>query len=154
MNFSSIIYYISILGVIFGMRNYKPSLNKSINQKVLKESLPWFGILGILSAFRHIVFSGGLGKKYGGIWANEGSLFEYEAGIANLSFGILCFKAINQNIEVQKSAILGYSVYLFGSMIVHIYSLYKDKSNFGKKLGTIISFLITTLIMFQISIFS
>lgn len=154
MNLSIIIFYISIIGVIFGLRNYKPSLDKKVNQKILKNVLPWIGVLGILSAFRHIIFSGGLGKKYGGLWNKEGFLFEYEAGIANLAFGILCFNAINKDVEVQKSVILGYVIYLFGSMFVHIYVLIKDKSNFGAKIGTIISFLLLSIIIFQVSICS
>jgi hypothetical protein len=129
-------------------------LNKDVNRKVLSESLPLFGILGILSAFRHIVFAGGLGRKYGGIWEKQGKLFEYEAGIANLAFGILCFKSMNESIEVQKSAILGYAIYLFGSMIVHIYIIINESTNFAQKMGTIVAFFTTTLIMFQISILS
>ena len=154
MNISTIIYYVSIIGVGIGLRNYRPTLDKTKNSKTLQEVLPWFGILGILSALRHIIYSGGLGKKYGGIWEKQGNLFEYQAGIANLAFGIICFKAINENIEVQKSAILSYFIYLVGSMFVHIYALYNDKTNIGYKIGTIISFLITTLIMFQLSILS
>ena len=61
---------------------------------------------------------------------------------------------MGENIEVQKSAIFAYSIYLFGSMIVHIYALYTDKTNIGYKIGTIAAFLTTTLIMFQISLFS
>lgn len=80
--------------------------------------------------------------------------FESEAGVANLAFGILCFNAINKDVDVQKSAILGYAIYLFGSMLIHMYVLYIDRNKFASKLGIIISFLLTTLIMFQISIFS
>ena len=151
MDNSTIIYYISIIGVIFGLRNYKPfTSNKDINRKALSESLPWFGILGILSALRHIVFAGGLGRKYGGLWEKQGKLFEYEAGIANVAFGILCFKAMNESIEVQKSVILGYAIYLFGSMIVHVYTIINETTNFAQKMGTIVAFFFTTLIMFQI----
>lgn len=149
-----ILFYISVAGVIFGLRNYKPTLDKKTNRKALEESLPWFGLLGVFSAFRHIFFPGGLGKKYGGLWAKEKNLFESEAGVANLAFGILCFNAINKDVDVQKSAILGYAIYLFGSMLVHMYVLYIDRNKFASKLGIIISFLLTTLIMFQISIFS
>jgi len=154
MNASTIIFYASIIGVMFGVRSYRPLGDKHQNRKTLKESLPWFGLLGILSAFRHIVFSGGLGKKYGGIWGQQGKLFEYEAGVANLSFGILCFRAMEGSVKEQQAAILGYAIYLFGSMIVHIYTLSIDKTSFGQRMGTIIGFLITTVIMFQISLFS
>jgi len=152
MNASTIIFYASIVGVMFGMRSYKPFDNKNQNKKTLKESLPWFGLLGILSAFRHIVFSGGLGKKYGGIWGQQGPLFEYEAGVANLAFGVLCFRAMEGSVREQQAAILGYAIYLFGSMIVHIYTLSIDRTSFGQRIGTIVGFFLTTAIMFQISL--
>jgi hypothetical protein len=61
---------------------------------------------------------------------------------------------MNESIEVQKSAILGYAIYLFGSMIVHIYIIINESTNFVQKMGTIVAFFTTTLIMFQISILS
>lgn len=148
-----ILFYISVASVIFGLRNYKPTLDKKTNRKALEESLPWFGLLGVFSAFRHI-FSRRVGKKIWWVMGKRKNLFESEAGVANLAFGILCFNAINKDVDVQKSAILGYAIYLFGSMLVHMYVLYIDRNKFASKLGIIISFLLTTLIMFQISIFS
>jgi hypothetical protein len=154
MNISNIIFYLSIIFVGFGVKKYKTTFDKNKNTITLQESLPWFGSLGILSAFRHIIYNGSLGKKYGGIWEKQGKIFEYNDGIANLAFGIICFNAIDKNIEVQKSAILSYAIYLFGSMFVHVYALHNDKKNSSYKIGTIIYLLTTTLIMFQISIFS
>jgi hypothetical protein len=72
----------------------------------------------------------------------QGKLFEYEAGIANLAFGILFFRAMNESIEVQKSVILGYSIYLFSSMVVHMYTIINERTNIVQKMVTIILFLI------------
>jgi hypothetical protein len=58
-----ILFYISVAGVIFGLRNYKPTLDKKTNRKALEESLPWFGLLGVFSAFRHIFFQEGWEKN-------------------------------------------------------------------------------------------
>ena len=63
MNISTIIFYLSIIGVGVGLRNYKPTFDKTKNAETLQEVLPWFGVLGILSEFRHIIYAGGLGKN-------------------------------------------------------------------------------------------
>jgi hypothetical protein len=48
MNISTIIFYLSIIGVGFGLRNYKQTFDKTKNAETLQEVLPWFGVLGIL----------------------------------------------------------------------------------------------------------
>lgn len=71
---------------------------------------PFFAVIGLVSGIRHIIFSGRLGKRYGGIWKRQDSLFEYEAGVANLAFGIMFVIARGKNLsdEVKSVLIMGY----------------------------------------------
>jgi hypothetical protein len=68
----------------------------------------------------------GIGKKYGGMWAKEGPLFESQA---NLSFGIVLLIAHYKkwSIDLKAGVVLAYGIYLSGSMFTHIYEIIKDK---------------------------
>jgi hypothetical protein len=100
---------------------------------------PFFAVIGLVSGIRHIIFSGRLGKRYGGIWKRQDSLFEYEACVANLAFGIMFVIARGKNLSEEVKSVLNYGIpmYLLGSAIVHIYAAFSDRKFTRKKIFTI-----------------
>ena len=79
--------------------------------------------MGILAGIRYVLFAGSLGKKYSGMWGDEGPLFEYEAGGANLAVGIVALVSYFKKFNYVANAciLLIYAFYLFFALLVHIY---------------------------------
>lgn len=78
------------------------------------------GAGALISGFMH-VFNGPATAKMIG-W-QPGSPFQYEVGVADMAFGLICVLCIIFRGSFRLAAIIANSVFLFGCMIGHIRSL-------------------------------
>jgi len=78
------------------------------------------GLGSLIAGFMH-VFNGPATAKMIG-WA-AGSPFQYEVGIADMAFGLICVLCIFFRGSFWLAAIIANSVFLFGCMIGHVRSL-------------------------------
>jgi len=102
-------------------------LGAVVHAKVRKESFPrtflyymmFFnvGVMGLLAFFAHLFMADATAAKIG--WA-EGSPFQSEIGMANLSYGILGFLSIWFRGKFTLATVLGYSILLWGAFVVHL----------------------------------
>lgn len=54
------------------------------------------------------------------------SPFQYEAGIADLSFGVLAVLSFNASFSFRLAAVIGNVIWLFGDSIQHIYLMFSQ----------------------------
>ena len=110
-------FSISFLAIFIGM-----SLGGGDPVAQLRAFVLWgLGGMGISSAIRHIFLAGALrGERSNLEFANE-TFFEWEAGFANLAFGIVGIVAALGHWGPRAYAVvaIAYSIYLGGAAITH-----------------------------------
>ncbi len=79
------------------------------------------GIMGLLAAYAHIFKGPETAKLIG--W-EPGSPFQFEVGIANLSYGVLGLLAFWIRGRFWDAGCLGWSVFLLGCFVGHIINYY------------------------------
>jgi hypothetical protein len=75
------------------------------------------GIMGMLAAYAHIFMGPEIAKEIG--W-EPGSPFQYEVGVANLSYGVLGIMAFWMRRRFLTAAVIGWSVFLLGAFVGHM----------------------------------
>lgn len=85
------------------------------------------GTLGLVSAFRHIVFAGSLTGEPGELGFANRKFFEWEAGFANLSFGVMALVTSlgGWGVPAMSAVAIGYAIYLLGASITHLIAGWK-----------------------------
>ena len=75
------------------------------------------GLMGILAAYVHVFMGPEIAKSIG--WA-PGSPFQFEIGMANLSYGVLGILAYWIRGRFWEAVIIGWSVLLLGCFVGHV----------------------------------
>jgi hypothetical protein len=85
------------------------------------------GTLGLASALRHIVFAGSLGGEPGELGFANQKFFEWEAGFANLAFGVMALVTSlgNWGVPAMSAVAIGYAIYLLGASTTHLMAGWK-----------------------------
>ena len=76
------------------------------------------GVMSVLAAYAHVFMGPETAKNIG--WA-PGSPFQFEIGMANLSYGVLGVLAFWIRGRFWEAAIIGWSVLLLGCFVGHIH---------------------------------
>ena len=104
---------------------YHTVCRQSQKQSVIVIMLDWFfflciGYLGLWAGVSHIFFGPFVAQKIG--WLP--SPFQYEVGVANLSFAVMGFYAFRvRHFQVRVVVMLGFAVWFLGDAAGHIYQL-------------------------------
>jgi hypothetical protein len=83
------------------------------------------GVPGIVGASGHILAADQVAESIG--WP-KGSPFQYEVGVANLSFGVLGIMCSWVTGDFWTATVVGYSVFLWGAAIGHIREMVTQKN--------------------------
>jgi hypothetical protein len=112
---------ISLLAIIIHVALMKQrSAKKIVEVTLLYLLVISVGVGALISGFMH-VFNGPATAKMIG-W-QPGSPFQYEVGVADMAFGLICVLCILFRGPFWLAAIIANSFFLFGCMIGHIRSL-------------------------------
>jgi len=112
---------ITLIAIIIHLLLMKKRSAKKITEVILFYLLVITFGLGSLVAGAFHVFNGPATAKMIG-WA-PGSPFQYEVGIADMAFGLVCVLCLFVRGTFWLAAIIANSFFLFGCMIGHVRSL-------------------------------
>jgi len=112
---------ITLIAIIVHLLLMKKRSAKKIIEVILLYLLVIAFGLGSLTAGAFHVFNGPATAKMIG-WA-PGSPFQYEVGIADMAFGLVCVLCLFVRGTFWLAAIIANSFFLFGCMIGHVRSL-------------------------------
>lgn len=90
------------------------------------------GVMGLLAAYAHVFMPDQTAALIG--WKG-GSPFQYEIGMANLSFGILGILAFWQRGKFWDATIIGWNVLFLGCMVGHILNYYHHHNDAPYNIG-------------------
>lgn len=79
------------------------------------------GLFSIFSAFGHIFMGPQIAQEIG--WL-PGSPFQFEVGVANLSYGVLGVLSSRALDRFSKAALLGWAIFLLGAFVGHMIQRY------------------------------
>jgi len=110
-------FVLFICAVIFAV--IFTAIRKRSFTKTLLYAVVFFniGLMGLLAFYAHIFMADSTAEKIG--WAT-GSPFQFEMGIANLSYGVLGILSLWYRGKFTLATILGYSVLLLGAFVGHL----------------------------------
>jgi TM2 domain-containing membrane protein YozV len=77
------------------------------------------GVTGIYMGIMHIFFGPMTAANIG--W--QSSPFQYEVGVANLGFGLLCILAFRASQSFRLAAVTGITCWLWGDAVGHIHQM-------------------------------
>ncbi|MCB1149851.1 MAG: hypothetical protein KDK48_06765 [Chlamydiia bacterium] len=83
------------------------------------------GLMGLLAGYAHIFMGPEIAEQIG--WA-PGSPFQFEMGIANISYGVLGVLSFWRRGKFWEATVIGYSILLLGAMVGHIIEWTKGDS--------------------------
>lgn len=95
------------------------------------------GLFGLLAAYAHVFMGPEIAREIG--W-QPGSPFQYEIGMANLSYGVLGILAYWNREYFWDAASIGWSVLLLGCFVGHLMDYYKHGNNAPYNIGPFIWF--------------
>jgi len=124
-------FVLFLSAVIFALIFY--ALRKGSFAKTFLYSLVFFniGLMGLLAFYAHIFMPDATAEKIG--WAT-GSPFQFEIGIANLSYGVLGLLSVWFRGKFTLATVLGYVILLLGAFVGHLIQYTKGDTapwNFG-----------------------
>ena len=90
------------------------------------------GFMGLLAAFAHVFMGPETAKMIG--WAS-GSPFQYEIGMANLSYGVLGILCFWIRGRFWDASVIGWCVLLLGCFAGHVISYYIDQNSAPYNIG-------------------
>ncbi len=88
--------------------------------------------MALLAAYAHVFMQDETAALIG--WKG-GSPFQYEIGMANLSYGILGVLAFWQRGKFWEATIIGWNVLFLGCMVGHILDYYRDHNDAPYNIG-------------------
>lgn len=95
------------------------------------------GIMGLLAAYGHVFMGPEIAKLIG--W-QPGSPFQYEIGMANLSYGVLGILAFWIRGRFWDACIIGWSVLLLGCFVGHVIDYFVNHNTAPLNIGLFIWF--------------
>ena len=110
--------YLFAIAIVFTL--FHMALSKKRNLEILLNYILLFnmGLMGLIAAYGHIYMGPEIAEKIG--W-EPGSPFQFEIGMANLSYGVLGIIAFKAGRGFKTAAVIGWSVLLLGCFIGHIH---------------------------------
>lgn len=135
---SFILFLIAIIATVIHFI-YKKEWNSDKGLEIFLSYFLFFvvGLMGILAAYAHIFMGPEIAKSIG--WA-AGSPFQYEMGIANLSYGVLGVLSYWIRGRFWDATIIGWSVLLLGCFIGHVINYYTEGNTAPYNIGAPIWF--------------
>ncbi|MCJ7444683.1 MAG: hypothetical protein MUO26_09180 [Methanotrichaceae archaeon] len=112
--------------IILSALNFYWDRNNLNRERVIEIVLFWcivygIGVAGLTAFIGHTYLADQVAKGIG--WP-IGSPFQREVAFANLSYGILAFMCIRLRGNFWLATIIGYSVFMLGAAVGHIYEMY------------------------------
>lgn len=95
------------------------------------------GVMGILAAYAHLFMGAETAKMIG--W-EAGSPFQFEIGMANLSYGVLGVLAFWRRGRFWEAACIGWCVFLLGCFVGHLIQYYAHHDTAPWNIGFFIWF--------------
>lgn len=95
------------------------------------------GIMSLFAAYGHVFMGPEIAKLIG--W-QPGSPFQFEIGMANLSYGVLGVLALWVKGRFWDAAVIGWSVLLLGCFLGHVINYYADNNAAPLNIGPYIWF--------------
>lgn len=131
---------------------YKKQWNDPVSIEVLLSYILLFnvGFMGLLGAYAHVFMGPEIAKTIG--WA-PGSPFQYEVGMANLSYGVLGILSFWIRGRFWDACIIGWVVLFLGCFVGHVISYYVDHNTAPYNIGPYIWFYDLFLPLFVLSLF-
>ena len=117
MSASGMANLVSFLGIGVGM-----SLGGDDPAARLQAFTLWgLGTLGLVSSVRHILFAGELSGEREAMGFANSTFFEWEAGFANLAFGVVAILTSlgTWGVPAMAAVGIGYVIYLLGAAATH-----------------------------------
>lgn len=135
----SIILFIIALVFTVGHLTYYKEWHVPKAVEVLLAYLLFFnmGIMGLLGAYAHVFMAPETARSIG--WA-PGSPFQFEIGMANLSYGVLGILSYWFRGRFWDASIIGWSVLFFGCFVGHVINYYTDNNTAPYNIGPYIWF--------------
>jgi len=109
------------------------------------------GVMSLLGAYAHVFMAPLTASSIG--WA-PGSPFQYEVGVANLSYGILGILSYWIRGRFWAAALIGWSVFLLGCFAGHIINYYETGNAAVNNIGAFIWFNDLLLPLFSLALFA
>jgi hypothetical protein len=95
------------------------------------------GFMGVLAAYAHIFMGPETAKQIG--W-QPGSPFQFEIGMANLSYGVLGILSYWIRGRFWTASIIGWAIFLLGCFVGHLIDYYKYHNTAPLNIGVFIWF--------------
>jgi hypothetical protein len=115
--FSNMNVVLLVLGVIIGLiTGRKGNRSEHLFRWVI---LLGAGLTGLYTAVMHVFFPAMTAAGIG--W--QTSPFQYEVGMANLGFGLLCVLAFRASFSFRLAAVIGLTCWLWGDAVGHIHQM-------------------------------
>lgn len=120
-----LIILLFILAVIFSIFHisYKKAWHIPLGAEIFLSYILLFcmGVMGLLAAYAHVFMGPETARMIG--W-QPGSPFQFEIGMANLSYGVLGVLAFWHWGRFWEAAIIGWAILLIGCFIGHLINYY------------------------------
>lgn len=130
----SLIFFLFVIALSIAQTFYKKEFSIKEFFKYLMDNifLISIGLFSIFSASGHIFMGPEIAKQIG--WPPNNP-FQFEVGIANLSYGILGLIAYKLKNSTRLITLIGWSIFLIGAFVGHLIQAYVHKDfapyNFG-----------------------
>jgi len=95
------------------------------------------GLMGLLATYAHVWMGPATAAKIG--W-QAGSPFQFEIGMANLSYGVLGIFAFYKSRDFATAAIIGWSILLLGCFVGHLINYYETANAAPYNIGVYVWF--------------
>lgn len=131
--------FVIALFFTFGHLAYKNEWNFSKFIEVFLSYILFFnlGVMGILAAYAHVFMGPEIAKQIG--W-QPGSPFQFEMGMANLSFGVLGILSYWIRGRFWDATIIGWNVLFLGCFVGHVINYFDYHNNAPLNIGFYIWF--------------
>ena len=148
----SVFLFICALIAAISHLTYKKEWHYPKSIEVFLASILFFnvGLMGLLGAYAHVFLASETARSIG--W-EPGSPFQFEIGMANLSYGVLGVLSYWIRGRFWDACIIGWSVLFFGCFIGHVINYYNYNNTAPYNIGPYIWFYDLFLPLLVISLF-
>lgn len=115
---------------LFFKNDWRPP--KSIEVLLSYLLLFLMGLMSLLAAYGHVFMGPEIAESIG--W-KPGSPFQYEIGMANLSYGILGVLSFRYRGRFWDASIIGWCVFLLGCFVGHVINYYETGNTAPYNIG-------------------